>query len=432
MQKVAIIGAGYVGLVTGACFAHLGNKVVCVDNDLKKIKMLNAGKIPIYEPGLDRIVRQARKKKKITFTSNIGPAVQNSDIVFICVNTPPKDDGGADLSYVENVSREIAKNLKRYCLIVEKSTVPVQTGERVYQTILDHVRGVEFDVASNPEFLREGSAIEDFLAPDRVVIGVSSARAEKLLRQLYAPLKARMVVTDIKSAEIIKHASNSFLATKISFINSVARVCDAVGADVEKVAEGMGLDPRIGASFLKAGIGFGGFCFPKDLAAFLHMSHALGVPFNLLKEVLEINETQKQYYVKLIEKVLWNLRGKKVAMLGLAFKGNTDDMRFAPSIDIIEALQKEGVTIQAYDPQAMERAKPVLRGVKYAKDAYEACKGADAVALVTDWKEFKDLDWKRIKKSLHQPVILDGRNFLSPQEMKKLGFNYHAIGRKAF
>jgi len=429
MQKVAIVGSGYVGLVTGACFAHLGNKVICVDNDLKKIRMLRKGKVPIYEPGLDKMIAAAARKKKISFTANLAEAIRECDIIFICVNTPPKDDGGADLSYVENVSRQIAKSLKRYCLIVEKSTVPVQTGERVFRTIRDHVGNVEFDVASNPEFLREGSAIEDFLNPDRVVIGVSSAKAEKLLKQLYAPLKSKMVVTDIKSAEIIKHASNSFLATKISFINAVARVCDAVGADVEKVAAGMGLDPRIGPSFLKAGIGFGGFCFPKDLAAFYHMSQKLGVPFELLQEVLNINEAQKAYFVKKIENVLWNLRGKRIALLGLAFKGNTDDMRFAPSIDIIHALQKEGVELHAYDPEAMDRAREVLKGVVFAKNAYEACRGADAVALITDWKAFQSLNWSKIRKLVRQPVVFDGRNFLEPEVLQGLGFHYHGIGR---
>ncbi len=430
--KVGIIGSGYVGLVTGACFAHLGHQVTCVDNDPKKLAILRKGKVPIYEPGLEEMISAARKKKKIAFTNSIADAVKSSEVVFICVNTPPRDDGGADLSYVENVSREIARNLTHYCLVVEKSTVPVQTGERVYKTIkANHRRKVDFDVASNPEFLREGSAIEDFLKPDRIVVGVSSRRAEDLLRKLYAPVKAPLVVTDIKSAEIIKHASNSFLATKISFINMVARICDAVGADIEQVARGMGLDPRIGASFLKAGIGFGGFCFPKDLAAFYHMSKSLGVPFTMLKEVLEINESQKHYYVQLIERVLWNLRGKTIGVLGLAFKGNTDDMRFAPSIDIIEALQKEGVKIRAYDPEAMEKAKPLFKGVQFATNSYDVCRGADALAVLTDWKEFKNLDMKKIKRLLKSPVIFDGRNLYDPEEIKNLGFDYYGIGRSS-
>lgn len=430
-MKIGIVGAGYVGLVTGTCFAHIGHDVICVDNDPKKLAALKKGKSPIYEPGLEKLIAENMKKKRLVFTPSIAQAVKQCEVIFICVNTPPKEDGGADLSYVENVSLEIAKNLTRYCLIVEKSTVPVQTGERVYVTIKDHhKKGVEFDVASNPEFLREGSAVEDFLKPDRVVVGVSSERAEKLLRKLYAPLKCKMVVTDIKSAELIKHASNSFLATKISFINNVARVCDAAGADVEQVAKGMGLDPRIGSSFLKAGIGFGGFCFPKDLAAFLHMSQSLGVNFGLLQEVLNINESQKAYFVRLIEKVLWNFRGKKLGILGLAFKGNTDDMRFAPSIDIIGALQKEGVAIQAYDPQAMERAKACLKNVVYKNNAYDACKNTDAVVVLTDWAEFRELDWKKIKQHLSQPILFDGRNMFDPKEMEKLGFRYYGIGRK--
>jgi len=430
-MNIGIIGAGYVGLVTGTCFAHLGNKVICVDNDPKKLAALKKGKCPIYEPGLEKMIHDNVRKKRLIFSPSIAQAMKQCEVLFICVNTPPRDDGGADLSYIENVSREIAKNLTRYCLIVEKSTVPVQTGERVYVTIKEtHKKGVEFDVASNPEFLREGSAVEDFLKPDRVVVGVSSARAEKILRKLYAPLKSTMVVTDLKSAELIKHASNSFLATKISFINNVARVCDAAGADVEQVARGMGLDPRIGSSFLKAGIGFGGFCFPKDLAAFLHMSQSLGVSFNLLKEVLDINESQKAYFVRVIEKALWNLRGKKIGILGLAFKGNTDDMRFAPSIDIINALQKEGVEIHAYDPESMERAKICMKNVVYKKTAYDACKGADAVAVLTDWSEFKKLDWARIRKGVTQPILFDGRNMFDPVAMQKLGFKYYGIGRQ--
>lgn len=429
-MKVAVIGAGYVGLVTGTCFAEIGNKVTCVDNDPKKLAILRKGAVPIYEPGLDDLIKKNVKAGRLTFSASIKEALKGAEVLFICVNTPPKKDGGADLSYVENVSREIAHNLTDYCLIVEKSTVPVQTGERVYETIKRNLKkGLPFDVASNPEFLREGSAVEDFLKPDRVVIGVSSARAEKLLRKLYAPLKAKMVVTDIKSAELIKHASNSFLATKISFINSVARVCDAVGADIEQVARGMGLDPRIGPSFLSAGIGFGGFCFPKDLAAFLHMANSVGQSFPLLQEVLNINESQKAYYIEKIEQVLWNLRGKTIGVLGLAFKGNTDDMRFAPSIDIIKYLQKEGVNIQAYDPAAMERAKEIFKGVTYMKNPYDVCKKADALAILTDWNEFKELDLEKVKKLLDQPIIFDGRNLFDPKQMKKLGFDYYSIGR---
>jgi len=429
-MKIAVIGAGYVGLVTGTCFAEIGNDVICVDNDPKKLAVLKKGEVPIYEPGLDELIKKNVRAKRLQFSSSIKTALKGADALFICVNTPPKKDGGADLSYVENVAQEIAENLSDYCLIVEKSTVPVQTGERVYDTIKkNHKKGCPFDVASNPEFLREGSAVQDFLKPDRIVIGVSSARAEKILRKIYAPLKAKMVVTDIKSAELIKHASNSFLATKISFINNVARVCDAVGADIEQVAKGMGLDPRIGPSFLSAGIGFGGFCFPKDLAAFLHMANSVGQDFSLLQSVLDINDTQKDFYLQRIEKVLWNLRGKTLGVLGLAFKGNTDDMRFAPSIEIIKHLQKEGVKIQAYDPAAMVRAKEVLKGITYTTNPYDVCKKADALLILTDWDDFKDLNWEKIKKLLIQPIIFDGRNLYDPKKMKKLGFDYYSIGR---
>jgi UDPglucose 6-dehydrogenase len=429
-MKIGIIGSGYVGLVTGACFAHLGNQVLCIDNDLKKIDLLKRGKSPIYEPGLEEMLKENIKKKRLSFGSKIDVAVRTCEILFICVNTPPKENGEADLSFIENVSREIAHNLKDYRLIIEKSTVPVQTGQWIHKTIKSIQKSQKlFDVASNPEFLREGSAIHDFLNPDRVIVGVSSARAEKLLRQLYAPLKATLLVTDINSAEIIKHASNSFLATKIAFINVVSRICDASGADIEMVAKGMGLDPRIGPSFLKAGIGFGGFCFPKDLAAFHRMAEKLGIPFHILKSVLDSNDEQKNYFVRKIEKNLWNINNKRIGVLGLAFKPNTDDMRYAPSIDIIHALQKEGAHIQAYDPEAVEKAKPYFKGVAFVKNPYEAAKKADALAILTEWDEFKEMDLKRIKKMMVEPIIFDGRNLFEPKEVRKLGFQYYPMGR---
>ncbi len=431
-MKIGIIGSGYVGLVTGTCFAHLGHQVLCVDNDRTKVTMLKKGKVPIYEPGLQEMIAENVREGRLDFSLSIVQAVKHCEVLFICVNTPPKDNGEADLSYVENVARDIAQHLKEYRLVVEKSTVPVQTGEWIYKTMKEYQsRTSLFDVASNPEFLREGSAIHDFLEPDRVVLGVSNARAEKLLRKLYEPIKAPLLVTDIKSAELIKHASNSFLASKIAFINLVSRVCDAVGADVEQVAKGMGLDPRIGPSFLKAGIGFGGFCFPKDLAAFLRMAEKLGVRFDVLKEVLASNDEQKSYFVQKIENVLWNLKGKKLAVLGLAFKPDTDDMRFAPSIDILQALQKEGASIHAYDPQAEEKAKPILKGIQYAKSPYETCRRADALVVLTEWSEFSNLDFKRIKKLLRQPVIFDGRNMFNATDLRKLGFRYYGMGRKS-
>lgn len=430
-MKIGIIGSGYVGLVTGTCFAHLGHTVVCVDNDLKKIAMLQKGKSPIYEPGLEEMIRENVKRKRLSFSSKIEPVVKSCEVLFICVNTPPKDNGEADLSYIENVSRSIAENLKEYRLIVEKSTVPVQTGEWIHKTIKSiQPKESLFDVASNPEFLREGTAIHDFLHPDRIILGVSSARASKLLKKLYESVEAPMLVTDIKSAELIKHASNSFLATKIAFINVVARVCDAAGADVEKVAEGMGLDPRIGSSFLKAGIGFGGFCFPKDLAAFERMAEKLGVHFGILKEVLSSNEEQKLYFVKKISDNLWNLNHKTIAILGLAFKPNTDDMRFAPSIDIIEALQKEGAKIRAYDPEAMDKSRSIFKNVYFAKDPYDAIKGSDAIAILTEWEEFSQLDLKKVKKLAKSPIIFDGRNVFQGKDMTKLGFQHFGMGRR--
>ncbi|MBI3306815.1 MAG: UDP-glucose/GDP-mannose dehydrogenase family protein [Candidatus Omnitrophica bacterium] len=429
-MKIGIIGSGYVGLVTGVCFAHLGHRVICVDNDVKKIAMLKKNHVPIYEPGLEEMIRENVAAKRLSFTTRISQAVSQSEVLFICVNTPPKENGEADLSFVETVSKEIALHLKEYRLIVEKSTVPVQTGEWVEKTIRNYQpRRALFDVASNPEFLREGSAIQDFLKPDRVIIGVSNSKSEKILRKLYGPLKAPILVTDIKSAEIIKHAANSFLATKISFINMVARICDAVGADVEKVAQGMGLDPRIGPSFLKAGIGFGGFCFPKDLSAFLKRAEKLGVGFELLSSVLAINEQQKQYFVQKIENHLWNLNHKTLAILGLSFKPDTDDMRFAPSIDIIKALEREGVHIRAYDPQAMKKAKSIFPKIEFTANPYAAMKNADALVIVTEWDEFSNLDWKKVKRLLKHPIVFDGRNQLNQAEMKKLGFQYHGIGR---
>jgi len=419
-----------VGLVTGVCFAHLGHDVLCVDNNREKVLKLKKGIPPIYEPGLEEMIHENMRLKRLSFSGSIRKGVHFADIIFISVPTPPKESGDADLSYVENVSREIARNLNEYRLIVEKSTVPVQTGEWVQKTIKENqTRHVNFDVASNPEFLREGSAIHDFLHPDRIVLGVSSARAEKILRRLYGPLKARVIVTDIQSAEIIKHASNSFLAAKISFVNAVARICDVSGADIEKVALGMGLDPRIGPGFLRAGIGFGGSCFPKDLLAFYHISDKLGSRFALLQEVLKINEEQKIYFVQKIEKVMWNLKHKSIGVLGLAFKPDTDDMRNAPSIDIIRLLQREGARVSVFDPQAMPKARDLLKNVRFVRNPYEAARRADALVMLTEWDELKSLDYKRVKKLMRHPVVFDGRNMLDPHEIKKIGFQYHGIGR---
>ncbi|MFA5148797.1 MAG: UDP-glucose/GDP-mannose dehydrogenase family protein [Candidatus Omnitrophota bacterium] len=431
-MKIAVIGAGYVGLVTAACLADLGNDVICNDIDSGKISKLNRGAIPIYEPGLDDLIKRNRREKRIKFTTNLRSAVESSEVIFIAVGTPPKDSGEADLTHIEAVARDIARYMKSYHLVVEKSTTPVETGIWIKKTLESYARkGVKFDVASNPEFLREGSAIGDFMRPDRIIIGVESKKAEAILTELYRPLGSEIIVTNINSAEIIKHASNSFLATKISFINAVANICERSGADVEEVARGMGLDKRIGRSFLDAGIGFGGFCFPKDIEAFIHISEKLGYNFELLKSVKRINEAQRLLLVKKVEKVLWNIKGKTIGVLGLAFKPNTDDMRFAPSSTIIEKLKQEGAHIRAYDPQSMGRARklPEFKGVRFCKDPYEAVKGADCALIVTEWNEFKELDLKKIKKLMCQPVIVDGRNIYEPKMMKDLGFKYNCIGR---
>ena len=431
-MKIAIIGSGYVGLVTGACFADLGNVVTCADNDEKKIEMLKKGEIPIYEPGLEEIVKKNCANNRLSFTCDIRQAARSSEIIFICVGTPPRNDGSADLTGIEKVSRVIAEALDSYKLIVEKSTVPVETGEWVKSTINRFKNnGHDFDVASNPEFLREGSAIKDFMNPDRVVIGVESGKAERLLRELYEPLDTTIVVTSIKGAEIIKHASNSFLATKISFINAVANICEKVGADINSVAEGIGLDKRINTHFLKAGAGFGGSCFPKDLKAFIHIAEKLGYPFDLLREVDRINETQKGLLVRKLGSVLWNIADKDIAVWGLAFKPDTDGIRSAPAIDIIKLLIAEGARVRTFDPAAMARAKEELgnEGITWCRDAYEAAEGADCVILMTEWNEFKEIDWQRLKSVMRQPVVLDGRNIYDPVKLKALGFKYAGIGR---
>ncbi len=431
-MKIAIIGTGYVGLVTAACFADLGNRVYCVDSDRKKITALKKGNIIIYEPGLEEMVKRNMKEGRISFSTSIKDSVRKSDIIFICVGTPSKDNGEADLLALEDVSQEIAKNINSYKLIVEKSTVPVETGEWVKKTINGFKnRRVKFDVASNPEFLREGTAIEDFMHPDRIVIGVESAKAKKILLDLYKPLNTPIVVTNIKSAEIIKHASNSFLATKISFINAISTICEKAGADIEEVAKGIGLDKRISREFLKAGAGFGGSCFPKDLSAFIHIAEKMGYNFNLLHEVKRINEEQKNIIIDKISKLIWNIPGKTIGILGLSFKPDTDDIRNAPALDIVNRLIIQGAGIRAYDPKAMEKSKKVLKkNITFCKDAYDAAKESDCLVILTEWNEFKELDFKRLKKLLKQPVIIDGRNIYDPKMMKKLGFVYTGVGRK--
>ncbi|MBL7151782.1 MAG: UDP-glucose/GDP-mannose dehydrogenase family protein [Candidatus Omnitrophica bacterium] len=430
-MNIAIVGSGYVGLVTGSCLAELGNKVICVDSDAKKIAALKKGIIPIFEPGLEELVINNTRKKRLSFITSIKDAVKGSEIIFIAVGTPPLENGEADLTGIENVARNIAINMASYRLIVEKSTVPVQTGKWVEHTISTYIkRKVKFDVASNPEFLREGSAISDFMHPDRIVIGVDSKRAGDILVNLYKPLNAPMVITNIKSAELIKHASNAFLATKISFINAISRICDQVGADVEEVAKGMGLDKRIGRSFLNAGAGYGGSCFPKDLDAFINISQNAGYNFELLRAVKKINQEQKRFLLKKIKDNLWIVKDKTIAVLGLAFKPDTDDIRSAPSLDLISALKQEGAFLRIYDPQAMKKAKEILPDVKFCKDSYEAARGADCLLVVTEWNEFKELDFAKIKKLLKRALIIDGRNIYDPAQVRKMGFTYVAIGRK--
>ncbi len=430
MDRICVVGAGHVGLVTAACLAELGNRVICTDSDTGKLHALSHGTIPFYEPGLDEMVARNADKGQLSFTSEIGQGVKSSSIVFISVGTPEGANGEADLSAVEAVSRDIAAALDGYKVIVEKSTVPVKTGTWVKRTIgLHNSQGFEFDVVSNPEFLAEGTAVRDFMCPDRVVLGVESQRAADIMTNLYRPLNAPIIVTDIESAELIKHASNSFLALKISYINAIANICERVGADVTKVAEGMGLDKRIGPAFLKAGAGYGGSCFPKDVAAFIRVAEESGYDFELLKAVQRVNSAQRQLMVKKVKKALWNLKGKTIGVLGIAFKPETDDIREAPAIDIIHQLQREGAMVKAYDPRAMEEARAVLDGAHLCANPYEVADGADALLIVTEWDEFKKLDLLRLKKLLRSPVIIDGRNIYDPAQVAELGFQYEGTGR---
>jgi len=425
-----MVGTGYVGLTSGACLAKVGHEVICVDNDAAKVEVLKSGGIPIYEPGLPEIIRETVAAARLSFTTDIKAAVSKSDTSFIAVGTPPRDTGEPDLAYVENVARDIAGSMKRYHLVVEKSTVPVQTGKWVRTTIERYNRDkTPFDVASNPEFLREGSAVDDFLHPDRIVVGIESERAKKLMKEVYAPIDAPIVFTDLASAELIKHASNAFLAMKISFANALAVVCEASGADVRQVTAGVGMDARIGPAFLDAGIGYGGFCFPKDLRAFVRIAEELGYDFKLLKDVEAINEDMKRRFVRKVQGVLWNLRDKNIGVLGLAFKPNTDDMRFAPSIDIIADLVREGAHVRAFDPQAMERARKVIPGITFCERAEDVAEEADLLAVVTEWPEFKRIDLAALKGRMRLPIICDGRNLFDRADLEQLGFTYIGVGR---
>jgi len=429
-MKISVIGTGHVGLVTGACFAERGHRVLCVDVDKDKVAKLRRGVLSIYEPGLEDLVRRHVKAGRLRFGTSNAEAVAFGTVVFICVPTPPRPDGTADLSFMESVSRDIAKSLKEYRLIVDKSTVPVHTGEKVKQVITKHApRGVPFDVASNPEFLREGAAVQDTLHPDRIVFGVESHRAEKVLREVFEPFKAPVLSTDIKSAELIKHASNSFLALKISYANALAAVCDLAGADVQMVTRGMGMDKRIGLSFLNPGIGYGGSCFPKDVAAFEAISRELGYDFRLLREVQRLNDEARDLFLKAIERELWIVKGKRIAAFGLSFKPDTDDVRESVALKVVQALKDRGADVRAYDPQAMPRAKEAIPGLKTARSPYEAAKGADCALLLTEWSEFRELDLGKLKKAMAHPTLIDGRNLYDPEKMKEAGFVYRSVGR---
>jgi len=450
-MRIAIVGSGYVGLVTGACFADMGHEVTLVDNDPKKLAALEAGECPIHEKFLPELL-QRHQGNKLRYSGDLAGAARVSDAVFIAVGTPPTDQGDADLSYVESVAREISGSIDGFKLIVEKSTVPVYTSEWVRKIILRNgVRAEAFGVASNPEFLREGTAVTDFLYPDRIVVGVDDERSADLMRRIYAPLAngeyykhadaiphalgesaapPPLLVTSTKSAELIKHACNAFLAMKISFINAVASVCESVGADVGEVRRGIGLDSRIGPRFLNPGVGYGGSCFPKDLMAFRSVAREYGYEFGLLDEVIRINEDQRQRFLRKVRSALWTLRGKRLAVLGLAFKGGTDDIRESPAILIIEQLLKEGCRVVAFDPAAMDRAKETLSSsVEYAPDSYSAAQGADALLILTEWEEFAQLDLSRLAEALRYPIVIDGRNLYDPATMAAHGFTYYSVGR---
>ena len=446
-MEICVIGVGYVGLVTAACFAHTGNTVIGVDDDPEKIALLQQGRIPIFEPFLDQMVAREMREGRLRFTQHLAEGVRSCRVAFICVGTPPLENGEADLSSVENVVQRIAEVEKGPRLIVEKSTVPVQTGLWIEKMLQLYGRGEtgRFAVASNPEFLREGSAVEDFLHPDRIVIGVETPEAEELLRMLYDPVIRRafrcpvhqtcpggevpFLVTDVSSAELIKHASNSFLAMKISYINLIADLCERVGADVLKVAEGMGLDRRIGRAFLDAGIGFGGFCLPKDLQAFVRIGEKHGCDLSLLREVERINTERIDITLKKLQNRLGSLQGRTIAVLGLAFKPNTDDIRFAPSLELIQRLLKEQATVKVYDPKAMPKAQRIVTSVEFCADAYEAADGADAAVIVTEWEEFRRLDLLRVKRQMRRPLIIDGRNIFDRGELEAMGIEYSGMGR---
>ena len=431
-MDLSIIGSGYVGLVTGACFADVGHNVICVDNDAQKVKQLQAGEVPIYEPGLEEIIHRNVSARRLRFTGSIEEGVNNSQIVFIAVPTPQQPDGDVDLSFLEKVAREIAGVLTDYRVIVDKSTVPVKTGEKVAESIKRYNRHrANFDVVSNPEFLREGCAVADLMHPDRIVIGAQSEHAIDLMKKVYEPFMAPMLVTDINSAELIKHCANSFLALKISYINAVSAICEASGADVEKVADGIGMDHRIGRDFLNPGIGYGGSCFPKDIAAFITISERLGTPFDLLKEVQRINNAQKERFLKTIRETLWVLREKRIGVWGLTFKPDTDDVRSSVAIELVTHLLRGGAHVIVYDPKGMQKARAIkaIADAEFVSSALEAVTDAEALVIATEWNEFANVDLEIVKEKMTTPIVFDGRNLLDPETMRRLGFHYYSIGR---
>jgi UDPglucose 6-dehydrogenase len=431
MHRICLIGTGYVGLVTGTCFADLGNQVICLDIDENKIAQLQRGEMPIYEPGLKELVARNVAAQRLTFTTSYPDAIPHADFIFIAVNTPPSPDGEADLQYVRSAAESIAQVLNHYAIIVNKSTVPVGTGDAVAEILEANGKkpGIDFDIVSNPEFLAEGTAVYDFMQPDRVVLGGTNPEAVNKVAQLYLPLRCTIMTTDLRTAEMIKYASNAFLATRISFINEIATICEKVGADVKEVAAGMGMDRRIGRAFLNAGLGYGGSCFPKDVKALTWMAEINGCHPQLLRSVMEINRDMRRQVLTKLRELLGGVRGKTIAIWGLAFKPNTDDVREAPALDIIHLLQTEGAKIRAYDPVAIEPARRILNHVIFCDNAYAAAEGADAIVLITEWNEFKQLDLGRVHQLMKQKIFIDGRNIYEPQRMRELGFTYRGIGR---
>ncbi len=449
-MNLAVIGCGYVGLVTGACLAEAGHNVVCTDVDSGRIAQLQAGKVPIYEQHLDKVLDSGRKSGKISFTADAGEAIRASDAIFICVGTPPKENGDADLSAIDNVARQIATEARSPKLVIEKSTVPARTGLELRRALTAYSRnsGLTFRVVSNPEFLREGTAVGDFFHPDRIVVGVEDESAAAQMREIYRPIlerkfrcpvheiscpdgpAAHLLVTTINSAELIKHASNSFLALKISYANVIADLCEKIGADVEEVTQAMGLDPRIGGQFLRAGLGFGGFCFPKDLQAFVHLAGTVGVDFEILKAAERVNKQRIDRFLEKVHQALWVVKGKRVAILGLAFKANTDDVRFSPALEVARRMHAEGADVHATDPEAISRAQAILPQITYHRDPYDALRDAEAVLICTEWEEFRALDWERAGKLMARRLVIDGRNLCSPAHMQELDFEYFSFGRE--